>query len=1416
MKYPWKRFWCPREGTLNLTDGGFLFDPEDEYAKYVTSDVVPFESIAHLPCLALLGEPGIGKSTAMEDLRHATEQAAQAPNEKLLYFNLNQYGEESRLVNDVFSSVAYQEWLAGTYCLHLFLDSLDECRIRVGQVGTILAEKLRQAKDHLGRLRLRIACRTADWPPTLEIALPGLWGDKAFGAFELAPLRRKDVQAAAEAEGVDVGHFLAELGRTESVPLAIKPITLRFLLSAFKSHGQFPATRQKLYELGCTKLCEEANPNRQDLRLSGGTGRLSAEQRMAVTCRVAAVSLFCRKPVIIIGNLPAQASSEEAPIASFVGGQEPAGAGQVDVSDEAVREAVGTGLFSSRGPGRMGFAHQTYAEFLASRYLAMHAVPPDKVLSLLRHPDDPEGHVVPQLYEVAAWIAGTNTDVLRAIAQTDPQVLLRGDAASLAEADRRLIVDAFLVALDERRATDRDWDLYRQYHKLKHLGLAEQLRAWIADESRYFVARDVAIEIAETCECSELRSLLADVALDQSEELRLRASAAGAIAKVGDSDTRRRLLPLAMGQGGDDPQDQLKGWALRALWPGLISADELFRHLTLPKQSNFHGAYIGFLTSDPLEHLGTADLPHALGWLKTLASGQDLDYFLRRIADQIVTKAWSNTADPLVLTALAELCIEYFKHHHGAIHDDDTIKEHPGLFDAPASRRALAAKIVELSQDRSVRYQLIGHSPCLIRHEDFEWCLDQLRLSVGDKTESVWAELVWSLFFGDQPDARRLDMVIEARGWSSALRSESELFFTPVELGSERAQKMRKEYYDARKWSRKPRKRRVKPPPKERIEHWLRRCESGGPNAWSMLLQEMTLEDTSTQYGIVPLDVRRLPGWQNADTSIRQRMLAAADRFLRYGLVDPLKWLREPNCWGIFHMAGYAALFLLKTEAPAIYDALPGEVWERHVATVLCSPFFHEEEAQKSQHEEVALRCYQQAKNAVLFYLPMQIDAEDRDENRHISCDRKLGQCWDDDLKRTLHEKLIEAETYWRTATFDQIAELLLIHGYQPTRELLVGMVKSVAEGTCSNMERALTAAAHLTAHSSDAAWSIIWPTVLANREFGRSLLMSVAHGLHHNAAEIASKLTDDQLSDLFVWLANEFPYSEDREHERVYSPSKDDSARELRNGVIRFLEDRGTPASVIAIQRTVNALPNLDWLRSVLIEARKNTLRKTWRPCTPAELIQLARQPDTRLVRNAGGLQVLLVEALGALEQKLQGETYAAPDLWDQTDRTRGQEKFRPKDEGHLSDWVKRNLETELQTRGVVMAREPEIRRGEGSGRGELTDIHVTALVPGLTEGSFDQARVIIEVKGCWHGELKTAMKTQLVDRYLKDNQCQHGIYLVGWYICDQWDNADYRKTDTPKWSLEEARVFFQRQAEDLSKGGLSIQSVVVNTALR
>jgi len=76
--------------------------------------------------------------------------------------------------------------------------------------------------------------------------------------------------------------------------------------------------------------------------------------------------------------------------------------------------------------------------------------------------------------------------------------------------------------------------------------------------------------------------------------------------------------------------------------------------------------------------------------------------------------------------------------------------------------------------------------------------------------------------------------------------------------------------------------------------------------------------------------------------------------------------------------------------------------------------------------------------------------------------------------------------------------------------------------------------------------------------------------------------------------------------------------------------------------------------------------------------------------------------------------------------------------------------------------------------------------------------------------------METQLLDRYLKDNKCQHGLYLVGWFNCDLWDDKDYRKKRAPKSTPEEAQTKFAAQALELSKQGKVIKALVINTALR
>jgi hypothetical protein len=63
--YAWDRYWCPRTARLDLSDGGFLSDPNTDYGRIANSELVLFSEVSGQYCLVLLGEPGIGKTQTL-------------------------------------------------------------------------------------------------------------------------------------------------------------------------------------------------------------------------------------------------------------------------------------------------------------------------------------------------------------------------------------------------------------------------------------------------------------------------------------------------------------------------------------------------------------------------------------------------------------------------------------------------------------------------------------------------------------------------------------------------------------------------------------------------------------------------------------------------------------------------------------------------------------------------------------------------------------------------------------------------------------------------------------------------------------------------------------------------------------------------------------------------------------------------------------------------------------------------------------------------------------------------------------------------------------------------------------------------------------------------------------------------------
>jgi hypothetical protein len=132
QRFPWKRFWCHREHSYNLSDRGFLVDPDSDHGGILNPNLITFEQLQDIPCLALLGEPGVGKSWSLKEDVDAFH--ARAPELPIIRLNLRGYGSEDRLYKALFEDRTLVQWATGDHDLHLYLDSFDECLLRIDTV----------------------------------------------------------------------------------------------------------------------------------------------------------------------------------------------------------------------------------------------------------------------------------------------------------------------------------------------------------------------------------------------------------------------------------------------------------------------------------------------------------------------------------------------------------------------------------------------------------------------------------------------------------------------------------------------------------------------------------------------------------------------------------------------------------------------------------------------------------------------------------------------------------------------------------------------------------------------------------------------------------------------------------------------------------------------------------------------------------------------------------------------------------------------------------------------------------------------------------------------------------------------------------------------------------------------------------
>jgi hypothetical protein len=407
----------------------------------------------------------------------------------------------------------------------------------------------------------------------------------------------------------------------------------------------------------------------------------------------------------------------------------------------------------------------------------------------------------------------------------------------------------------------------------------------------------------------------------------------------------------------------------------------------------------------------------------------------------------------------------------------------------------------------------------------------------------------------------------------------------------------------------------------------------------------------------------------------------------------------------------------------------------------------------------------------------------------------KLDEIWDDRLEN------LSLAALHKAGLSDSMFEALLRRLFEHRSAAAVQYAAEVLLAAMPLQEapggRILSTSVMLMKQDPIRAWPLLWPTLKGDDAFAHAFFVAAAQSGRPDYSSSTGALGESEAAELYVRLCELFPHTKDRSVNGQVGP--DDEGRMLRDAVLSGLQNRGTEAACDAITWIETQLPEIAGMKWVRLEARQARRRSEPRWPEPTDVLRLAADRSQRLVRDAADLQNVLIETLQDVERELQGTDSAAPDLWDGN---------RPKPEEYITNWVKRHLKQRLPKRGVVFSREAQIHLRE------KTDLQVDAVVEASGIASAEIVTVIVEVKGCWNRDLLTAMKAQLADRYLSNNESRFGIYLAFWFECDAWDPKDPRRQRRPwKHSLDELRSSLAVQAASLS--AFAIQSLVIDTRL-
>ncbi len=1354
------RYLYPCNAEVSLESTGLLPLISENYRKYTS--LVSLEEFAKLPGAILLAEGGMGKTTFMQQLKN------EFPQGRAHLVELGRYsGDPTGLREDIRPFI--QTASNGSAFAFIF-DGLDEAVNLSGAVLRLISE-IPQTST------IWIASRDVSAIRSIQSELSHL------KTYNLAPLSENDIRDIASSNGINSDNFLRAVYQQGIAGICAKPLGCELALSIFRDNGLTDVTQRNLWEKGIRRLCDETP---SDTRHLATPPSYTLDQTVECAAWIALCLALSENTAIWSGE-PSYCQQQCINVSSLASDKFPL---------ELIMTTLKRGVFTPLGDGRIRFAHLVYRDYLAAYGLTIF-IPPTHWATLLLNAD--RNGVFPQRIGIAGWLASFNQGFLEELSSIQPELLLGSmdtvQAVGPAKLCKALLCRADSISYQQRHSDVISGNLFR----LASPDTSAIIRECLLDKNASESAVEFAIEIAKTCEFSELSDVLADRVLDSTLPHRQRIDASYALVRLKDVTAKGRLKSLLPIDPESDPQDDLRGNVLRCLWPAHLTPTELVRHLIPPQKANDTGSYGFFLEYElPASLQSTIDENNAsalLIWALDHITERDPFNRLGRLARAIFTFCWQWASIPAIASTLAQGYLKALEKHRSPFLEKE-YGDRSNLFlsledflrDVDGRFAVLEVIFKENTiSERALSY-IWGNDYPLYTPEDFGILLDQALASTDTSFAEKWINcikaVIWRVDL--QSYAIKID---ELHALHPDLIDSCHKIREETDAAARRAEEMN------RKWQKEAADRKTKEEANQRridqkIKSALQQIELA-PESFGWIAAWLHSDMGWRQLG--PIDLQQSIGWKKLTSEEQNALITLAERYLKESTIEPT----APNQ----HINSVAqALTLLRVMKPGVYQGLTEDIWCKCSVELLKVAFDEHMECLTPLFDTLSTSFPEVAETALLNVLDQELNSG------HISILRHWGKrLTDKQAQSILH--IAKAPDVAPEKSLLILSELAR-HGQENLVRAYLDTLfnRNLESPPDRSFNKHLALAFSLSPNSYI---HQILRTLRANREWGRQWMETVLMDRENDFAKGLFACTPDIIADTYIWLHTEYPANTRPEHEGVYSPKPLDRIHELKSYIINHLTNSGITGSVVALQKILHQFPEDTWLNDCIIEARAAEQAKKV-PTLPVEHIKALydkKSASCRLINSDHDLHALILEKLEEYQMYLQGDIPAIGDLWDTTASP------RPRDEEYLSDHLARFLKLTL-TPGIIINREVQIRRKlyqEGES-GSRTDIWIQA-----TDEKGEVLTLCIEVKCNWNPSAKTAFKDQLINKYMSGGTATSGILLLGWYACSEWDVKDNRKKISIKtWpNIDAAQDELKIQADKKCKNGILVAAKVINCTL-